>query len=87
VTKYANKAADAWEKGDYAGARDAFRQVISYVPNSVESYEGLMNCCEKTHEWPQVAFACEKIFSLSPERKKFYEYDYGVALYNMNNFD
>jgi tetratricopeptide (TPR) repeat protein len=87
VTRYANKAADAWEKGDYTMARDAFRQVISYVPGSIESYEGLMNCCEKTHEWPQVAFACEKLFSLSPERKKFYEYDYGVALYNMNQFD
>lgn len=87
VTGHANKAAEYWEKADYIRARDEFRQVISYVPTSVESYEGLMNCCEKTKEWPQVAFACEKIFDLSTERKKFYEYDYGVALYNMNRFD
>ncbi len=87
VAKHANKAAEYWDKGDYARAKEEFREAVSFVPNSVEYYEGLLNCAEKTQDWQNVVFAAEKISGLSPERKKFYEYDYGMALYNLNRYD
>src|ERR1700735_3622233 len=84
VSEHVNKAAKYWEMSDYVHARDEFRKVIRYSPTLLEGYEGLMSCCEKTREWPQVAFACEKIFGLDAQLKRQYEYDYGLALYNMN---
>jgi Tetratricopeptide repeat len=87
ITKHANKAADYWNQGDYQRARDEFNKCISYDPKSVDYYEGVMYCCENTHEWSQVAGALEKMFSVAPEKKKFYEYDYGMALYNLNRYD
>ena len=87
VAKHANKAAEYWDKGDYARAKEEFRAAIGFVPNSVEYYEGLLNCSEKTQDWQNVVFAAEKIATLSPERKKFYDYDFGMALYNMNRYD
>jgi tetratricopeptide (TPR) repeat protein len=87
ITKHANKAADYWNQGDYQRARDEFNKCISYDPKSVDYYEGVMYCCENTHEWSQVAGALEKMFSVAPEKKKFYEYDYGMALYNLNRYE
>jgi tetratricopeptide (TPR) repeat protein len=87
VAKHANKAAEYWDKGDYARAKEEFKAVIGFVPNSVEYYEGLLDCGNKTNDWPSVVFAAEKISTLSPERKKFYDYDYGMALFNMNRYD
>jgi hypothetical protein len=87
VAKHANKAAEYWDKGDFARAKEEFKAVIGFVPNSVEYYEGLLDCSNKTNDWPSVVFAADKISSLSPERKKFYEYDYGMALFNMNRYD
>jgi tetratricopeptide (TPR) repeat protein len=87
VAKHANKAAEYWDKGDFARAKEEFKAVIGFVPNSVEYYEGLLDCGNKTNDWPSVVFAAEKISTLSPERKKFYDYDYGMALFNMNRYD
>lgn len=87
VAKHANKAAEYWDKGDFARAKEEFKAVIGFVPNSVEYYEGLLDCSNKTNDWPSVVFAADKIASLSPERKKFYEYDFGMALFNMNRYD
>jgi len=87
VAKHANKAAEYWDKGDFARAKEEFKAVIGFTPNAVESYEGLLNCSEKTGDWPSVVFAAEKIAALSPERKKFYDYDFGMALFNMNRYD
>jgi hypothetical protein len=87
VAKHANKAAEYWDKGDYARAKEEYRAVIGFVPDSVEYYEGLLNCSEKTNDWQNVVFAADKIASLSPERKKFYDYDFGMALFNLNRYD
>jgi hypothetical protein len=87
LTSHINKAAELYDKGDYARAKDEYRAVISSAPNAVEPYEGLLQCSEKTRDWSEVAFAAAKIASLSPERKQFYEYDFGTALYNLNRFD
>jgi hypothetical protein len=46
-----------------------------------------MNCSEKLNDWPSVAGAIEKMFLIAPVKKKFYEYDYGMALYKMNRFE
>ena len=87
LTKHVNKAADYYEKGDYERAKDEFRAVIGFAPNSVEPYEGLLECSERTKDWPQVAFAAEKIKFLCPECTKLYEYEYGTALFNLNRYD
>jgi tetratricopeptide (TPR) repeat protein len=87
LAKHANKAAEYWDKGDYARAREEFKAALGFSPNSVEYYEGLLLCGEKTQDWPTVAFAAEKITALSPERKKIYDYDYGMALFNLNRYD
>jgi tetratricopeptide (TPR) repeat protein len=87
VTKHANKAAEYWNQGDYGRAREEFLKCISYDPKSVDFYEGVMYCSENTHDWSQVAGSLEKMFQISPEKKKFYEYDYGMALYNLNRYD
>ena len=87
ITKHANKAADYYEKGDFAMAKDEYRAVIGFEPNAVEPYEGLLSCAEKTDDWGSAAFAAEKISSLSPARKPLYEYDYGNALFHLNRYD
>lgn len=87
VAKHANKAAEYWDKGDYARAKEEFRAVIGFVPNSVEYYEGLLNCSERTADWQNVVFAADKIATLSPARKQFYDYDFGMALFNLNRYD
>ncbi|HEY9760422.1 MAG TPA: tetratricopeptide repeat protein [Oculatellaceae cyanobacterium] len=87
LAKHANKAAEYWDKGDYARAKDEFKAALGFSPSSVEYYEGLLLCGEKTQDWPTVAFAADKISSLSPERKKIYDYDYGMALFNLNRYD
>lgn len=87
VAKHANKAAEYWDKGDYARAKEEFRAVIGFVPNSVEYYEGLLNCSERTADWQNVVFAADKIAALSPARKQFYDYDFGMALFNLNRYD
>jgi len=87
INKHINKAAEYYEKGDFARAKEEFRAVISYTTRSIEPYEGLLHCSEKTKDWPQVSFAAEKIAALCPERKNFYEYDFGTALFNMNRYD
>ncbi|MDR3616824.1 MAG: hypothetical protein P4L53_24925 [Candidatus Obscuribacterales bacterium] len=87
VTKHANKAAHAWNQGDYATARDEFTKCIGYDSNNPEFYQGVAEACEKTKEYTRVVGALDKLFSLAPDKKKFYEYDYGVALYNTNNYE
>jgi tetratricopeptide (TPR) repeat protein len=87
VTKHANKAAHAWNQGDYATARDEFTKCIGYDANNPEFYQGVAESCEKTKEYARVVGALDKLFTIAPDKKKFYEYDYGVALYNTNNYD
>lgn len=87
IITHVNKAADLYDRGEFARAKDEYRAVISSAPDAVEPYEGLLQCSEKTSDWSEVAFAASKIESLSPERKSFYEYDYGTALYNLNRYD
>jgi tetratricopeptide (TPR) repeat protein len=87
LTTHVNKAADLYDKGEFARAKDEYRAVIASAPEAVEPYEGLLKCSEKTNDWSEVAFAASKIAALSPERKSFYEYDYGTALYNLNRYD
>lgn len=87
VTRHANKAAEYYESGDFINARDEFRKCIAYSPNSIEFYEGLMNCCEKTKEWDQVDFALEKMVALDPKQEALHQYDLGMALYHLNRFD
>jgi tetratricopeptide (TPR) repeat protein len=87
VTKHANKAAHAWNQGDYATARDEYTKCIGYDATNPEFYQGIAESCEKTKEYNRVVGALDKLFSIAPDKKKFYEYDYGVALYNTNNYD
>ncbi|HEY9756483.1 MAG TPA: hypothetical protein V6C97_15050 [Oculatellaceae cyanobacterium] len=87
LTTHINKAADLYDNGEFARAKDEYRAVIASAPDAVEPYEGLLQCSEKVKDWSEVAFAASKISTLSPERKQFYEYDYGTALYNLNRFD
>jgi hypothetical protein len=42
VTKHANKAASAWNQGDYATARDEFTKCIGYDANNPEFYQGVI---------------------------------------------
>ncbi len=87
ITRHANKAAEYWNQGDYRNAREEFNRAIAYDPQNVDFYEGVLNCSEKLNEWPQVAGSLEKIFAMNPGKKKFYEYDYGMALYHLNQYD
>jgi tetratricopeptide (TPR) repeat protein len=87
VTQHANKAAHAWNAGDYVTARDEFTKCINYDAKNPEFYQGVAESCEKTKEYTRVVGALDKLFTIAPDKKKFYEYDYGVALYNTNNYE
>ena len=87
VTKHANKAASAWNQGDFGTARDEFTKCIGYDASNPEFYQGVIESCEKLKDYARVTGALEKLFSIAPDKKKFYEYDYGVALYNLNRYD
>lgn len=87
VTKHANKAAQAWNQGDYATARDEYTKCIGYDANNPEFYQGVIESCEKLKDFQRAAGALEKLFAIAPDKKKFYEYDYGLALYNLNHYD
>src|ERR1700709_274150 len=68
LTKHVNKAAEYYDKGEYARAKEEYRAVIAAAPDAVEPYEGLLECSQKTQDWPDVAFAASKIAVLSPAR-------------------
>jgi hypothetical protein len=87
IAKHNNRAADFYEKGNFASAKAEYIAVIGFAPNAVEPYEGLLSCAKQTQDWSDVAFAAEKISALSPERKPVYEFDYGTALYHLNRYD
>lgn len=87
IAKHSNRAADFYEQGNFNSAKDEYLAVIGIAPNALEPYEGLLSCAKQTQDWSHVAFAAEKISSLSPERKPVYEFDYGTALYHLNRYD
>lgn len=87
LAKHVNLAAQYWEQGNFARAKDEYRKALYYSPNSVEFHEGVLNCSERTKDWSDVADALNRIFTLAPEKKAMYEYEYGMALFYLNKYD
>jgi hypothetical protein len=87
LIKHANKAIEAYNRGDWATAKTEFRTCIGLNPKDEEFYDGLMNSCLKTNEWDQVAFAAQKIAEMDPGRKGEVAFFAGMAMYRLNRFD
>jgi tetratricopeptide (TPR) repeat protein len=88
VLKAYNDGVDAYKHGDWAKAKDQFRAAIALQPDKhVEFYEGLLDTCLHSEEWDQVAFASERITQLEPQLRKQVAYDYGMALYKLNQLN
>lgn len=87
LIKHANKASEAYNRGDYPTAKKEYRTAIGLSPKNVEFYEGLMNTGYKAHEWDQVAYAAEEIAKLDPGRRAEVAYFQGVALYQLNRYN
>ncbi|PWU00497.1 MAG: hypothetical protein C5B53_03995 [Candidatus Melainabacteria bacterium] len=87
ITKHANEAAKAFAKQDYATAKYEYRQAIGLSPTTIEFYFGLYDTCVQAKDWPEVAFALEKIFELDPSKKKLLGAQYGEALYHCKRYE
>jgi len=81
-----NKAVTAYNRQDWATAKNEFRDVISRQDNIVDFYLGLLNTCMHSGEWDQVVFAAEKLGTLDPVLKNQVAFDYGMALYKLNRY-
>jgi len=87
LIKHANKAIEAYNRGDWVTAKTEFRFCIGLNPKNTEFYDGLMNACLKTNEWDQVSFAAQKISELDPSRKGEVAFYNGMAMYRLNRLD
>ena len=70
VAKHANKAAEYWDKGDYVRSKEEFKAVIGFVPSGVEYYEGLLDCANKTADWPSCCICRRKNLDAQSRAKK-----------------
>ena len=84
VAQSARDAAKALKSGDYAGATDLYRRVISKKGDFVDFYYGLLYSAQKASQWDQVSQALDNLAEKDPAAKPHLAYEYGHC-YAMTN--